>query len=77
MAPGKREHPADVVAMFMGDQDSSKLCRISIQTSETPERLALPETAINHQAGCAGFDQQRIARAAAPQRRVADHCNCW
>jgi hypothetical protein len=76
MAPGKRKDAADVVAMLVGDQNPGQVSRIALEAGKTPQRLALPETAIDHQAGCAAFDEQRIACAAAAERRVTDHCNC-
>jgi hypothetical protein len=76
MAAGKRKYAADMVTMLVGDQNPAQVRRITPKARETPQRLALPETAIDHQAGCTAFDQQRIACAAAPERRKADHCNC-
>ena len=76
MAPGKRKYAADMVTMLVGNQNPAQVYRITPETRETPQRLALPETAIDHQAGCAAFDKQRIACAAATERRVTDHCNC-
>jgi hypothetical protein len=77
MASDKREDAADVVTVFMGHQNAHEIFRAPLQTGETPKRLALPEAAIDHQAGGVAFDQQRVTRAAAAKRREADHCNCW
>jgi hypothetical protein len=76
MTSRERNDAAEMVAMFVGDENAREIVRASAQTSEAPERLALAEAAIDHQASGAALDQQRVARAAAAKRREANHCNC-
>jgi hypothetical protein len=76
MTPGKGEYTADVVAVFMGDQYARQVFRTPPQTGKSPDCLALAKAAIDHQAGGAALDQQRIPRAAAAKRRKTYHCNC-
>lgn len=77
MTPSKRKDATDMVTVFMGHQNTREIFGAPPQTGETPKRLALPEAAIDHQAGGVAFDQQRVTRTAAAKRREADHCNCW
>ena len=76
MASRERNDAAEVVAMFMGDENAREIFGAFAETGETPKRLALAEAAIDHQAGSVALDQQRVARAAAAKRREAYHCNC-
>jgi hypothetical protein len=77
MTPGKGKYTTDMVAVFVGNQNPRQLFRSPLQTGKSPERFALTEAAIDHQAGCAALDQQRVPCAAAAKRREAYHCNCW
>ena len=76
MTPGKWKYTTDVVAVFMGNQNPRQLFRTPPQTGKSPERFTLAEAAIDHQAGRAALDQQRVPRAAAAKRREPYHCNC-
>ncbi|HOT83611.1 MAG TPA: hypothetical protein PLQ12_09965, partial [Candidatus Defluviicoccus seviourii] len=77
VAPGEGKDTADVVTMFMGYQYPVDLFGQAAQARQAPDRFTLAEAAIDHQAGCAAFDEQRVSRAAAAERREPDHCNCW
>ena len=76
MTPGKGKYTTDMVAVFMGNQNPRQLFRSPPQTGKSPDRLALAKAAIDHQAGGAALDQQRVPRAAAAKRREPYHCNC-
>jgi len=76
MTPGKGKYTTDMVAVFMGNQNPRQLFRSSPQTGKSPDCFTLAEAAIDHQAGCAALDQQRVPCAAAAKRREPYHCNC-
>lgn len=77
MTSGKWKYTTDVVAVFMGNQNARQVFRTPSQTGKSPDRFALAEAAIDHQAGGAALDQQRVPRAATAERRKTYHCNCW
>jgi hypothetical protein len=71
------ENPAGVISVLMRDEDSGQVFGRPLQARQPAGGFTLPEAAVDHQARCILLDQQRVAGAAAAERREADHCNCW
>ena len=55
---------ADMIAMFVGDDDAVKAVDLAADLGEAPKRFFLAETRIHQQTRPLGFEQRAIARAA-------------
>ena len=62
-------HAADVVAVLMGDDYAAQLLGRHTQTRQTHQRVLQSKAAVHQHLRLAGRNQQRVAFAAAAQRR--------
>ena len=60
---------ANVIGVFVGDEDGVDVAGMHAARGEAAFEFARAEAAIKHHAGIAASHQQRVARAAASQRR--------
>jgi len=65
----EREHAVEVVAVLVGDEDRRKAARLEPEAAETALGFSQAEAAVDQQPGGARLYNQRIAAAAAAERR--------
>lgn len=68
MAPGVLEDAGAVITMFVSDENGGKILYRQTEPRKPQLQLARAEAAVEQQPGIAGFDNQRIAAAAAAKR---------
>src|SRR5574343_646636 len=73
---GQTKNTADMVAMLMRDNDAGQVLHPPFEPLQTRLGFLEPEAAIEHQAGFARLDEQRITSAATAERGETNHCNC-
>src|SRR6185369_2899135 len=75
--PGEAKSAPQVIAMLVSDKDAGQVSRLTPKSGKPGHGFPQPEAAIEHQAGVATLDQQRVTRTAAAERGETNHCNCW
>ncbi len=73
MARGERRYAADVVRMFVGDDDGIERIGFDADAGQARGGIAHAEPAVDHDARGAGFDNESVALAAAADRREAHY----
>jgi len=73
MARRKRRHAADMVRMFVGDDDGIERVGRNANAGQPCRGVAHAEPAVDHDARGAGFDNESVALAAAADRRKAHY----
>ena len=66
---------ANVIAMFVGEEDAIELVRSDSALREAQDKLARAQSAVDQQPAMIGRDERAVSRAPAPEHRQTKHCS--
>lgn len=72
----KHVQPANVIAMFMGEQNAIELFRRNAALLQAQHETARTQSAIDQNFAVIGRDQRAISRATAPEHGEGEHAEC-
>ena len=65
--------PADMIAVFVGEQHAIELRRSDSALREAEKNLARAQAAVDEEPAMIGRDERAISRAPAPEHRQTEH----
>src|SRR5450755_2110680 len=71
--PAKHFEAANVIAMFVGEEDTIELVGSDSALSEAQDKLSRAQSAVDKQPAMIGRDEGTVSRAAAPEHRQTKH----
>jgi hypothetical protein len=67
--PGKHFEAANVIAMFVGEEDAIELVGSDCALCEAQDKLSRAQSAVDQQPAVIGRNEGAVSRAAAPEHR--------
>ena len=71
--PAKHFEAANVIAMFVGEENAIELVGSDAALGQAQDKLARAQAAINQQPAMIGRDERAVPRAPAPEHRQSEH----
>ena len=71
--PAKHFEAANVIAMFVGEEDAIELVGSDSALGEAQDKLARAQSAVDQQPAMIGRDERAVSRAPAPEHRQTEH----